>query len=62
MKLRTRLPLIFRCGAKVVCPECGDEYGNFFTKIQRCGDFGLAYWLAEHPGPIRRADEKGEIQ
>jgi endogenous inhibitor of DNA gyrase (YacG/DUF329 family) len=46
----------------VVCPECGDEYGNFFTKILRCGDFDLAYWLAEHPGPIWHADKKGVVK
>jgi Zn finger protein HypA/HybF involved in hydrogenase expression len=37
-----------------ICPECGEVYGHFFTKLIRGGTFALAYWLKDFPGEIRQ--------
>ena len=27
------------------CPECGNKYEGFFTRLIRTSDFAYAYWL-----------------
>ena len=41
-------------GMKATCPECGEKYDHFFTKLIRGGTFALAYWLRDCPGEIRK--------
>ena len=36
-------------GHEACCPECGEAYGHFFTKLIRKGTFALMYWLEESP-------------
>jgi len=31
------------------CPECGEAYGHFFTKLIRKGTFAIMYWFEENP-------------
>ena len=40
-------------GMNAICPECGETYGHFLTKLIRCNTFALAYWLRDCPGEIR---------
>jgi len=39
-------------GNKSACPECGEEYGHFFTKLIRCSSFAYCYWLDNNPGVV----------
>jgi predicted RNA-binding Zn-ribbon protein involved in translation (DUF1610 family) len=51
---RLRFTSIDEHGMKAKCPECGETYGHFFTKLVRCGTFDMAYWLRDEPGEIRK--------